>query len=305
MPAGFNIKGKNRRGREVSWRIFSPQNPPKFIMDQHEFVRGAYAYYAENGYEPGNPEDGVWHDCHYPEPECLGGKQTIKLLREHHVIQGILQSEEYQWCCIFSWEIEYLPEEYHHLFYKWRRQIGSYAGTRSAEVLSPDERSKKAKKAGDARAKTITPVQLEQLQKSVDIWRKENPEVVAANAARARSFLDSEFLSNKAKTEWETLTDEDKLARCSKISEGMLTRSTPEERSNRAKEGKKKQLMIHGPSRVKPLEVVFPDGKVKTFSSMKECSKVLNVSYGLISKVLGGGKVRKLAGFIITEVRGL
>ena len=274
-------------------------------MDQHEFVAGCIAYYAENGYEPGNPEDGVWHDCHYPVPECFNGKEKIKLLREHHAIQGVLQSEEYQWCCIWSWEINYLPVEYHDLFYKWRKQIGSHGGKRSAEILSYAERKEKARKMGEARAKTITQTEIDSLHENAKKWRQENPGEVAANAARARSFLDSQFLSDKAKTEWEVLTEEEKKIRCSNISEGLLKKSTTEERSNRAKEGKKKQLMIHGPSRIKPLKVEFPDGKVEVFSSMKECSKVLNVSYKLISKVLGGGKVRKLSGFIITEVRGV
>ena len=44
--------------------------------NQHTWVYGCYAYYLENGYEPGNPEDGEWHECHYPVPACLGGTET-------------------------------------------------------------------------------------------------------------------------------------------------------------------------------------------------------------------------------------
>ena len=80
-------------------------------MNQHEWVLGCLRYYAENYYEPGNPEDGEWHDCHYPIPKCLGGTETIKLLKEHHAVQGVLQSDEYQHRCIFGWELEYLSGE--------------------------------------------------------------------------------------------------------------------------------------------------------------------------------------------------
>ena len=91
-------------------------------MDQHTFVRECYNYYAKNYYEPGNPEDGEWQDCHYPVPKCLGGTTTILLLKHHHAIHGILQSEEYEYPCIFNWEIDYLPDEYLHLFNKWKKK---------------------------------------------------------------------------------------------------------------------------------------------------------------------------------------
>lgn len=90
-------------------------------MDQHEFVIGAYAYYAENYYEPGNPEDGEWQECHYPVPRCKGGTLTILLLKEHHAIQGTLQSEEYQYPCIYGWEKKFLPENYVDLWKKWMK----------------------------------------------------------------------------------------------------------------------------------------------------------------------------------------
>lgn len=99
-------------------------------MDQHEYVRGALAYYAENYYEPGNTEDGEWQDCHYPAPKCLGGTETVKLLRQHHAVQGVLQSEEYQYPCIYGWEKKYLPKEYLSLFDKWfkeQKRLGNKA----------------------------------------------------------------------------------------------------------------------------------------------------------------------------------
>ena len=77
-------------------------------MDQHEYVAKCQRYYAENGYEPGNPAHGEWHKAHYPMPRHLGGRTTVLLLAEDHAIHGVLQSEEYQCCCIWGWEKQYL-----------------------------------------------------------------------------------------------------------------------------------------------------------------------------------------------------
>jgi hypothetical protein len=88
-------------------------------MNQHEWVAGCQSYYRENYLEPGNPEDGEWHDCHYPTPKCLGGTNTVKLLVQHHAVHGILQSEEYNYPCIYTWESAYLPVEYLPLYDKW------------------------------------------------------------------------------------------------------------------------------------------------------------------------------------------
>ena len=69
-------------------------------MDQHEFVAKCYARYAELGLEPGNPDDGVWQDAHYPAPDPEGDA-TIPLLFDDHLQQGLYQSEEYGRCCFW------------------------------------------------------------------------------------------------------------------------------------------------------------------------------------------------------------
>jgi hypothetical protein len=71
---------------------------------QEQFVRWCEDYYFDNRLEPGNPCHGDWESCHYPAPKCLGGSNTILLLKEHHAIQGVLQSEEYNYPCIWGWE---------------------------------------------------------------------------------------------------------------------------------------------------------------------------------------------------------
>jgi hypothetical protein len=74
------------------------------LKSQYEFVEDCLGYYRKNGIEQGNPDHGTWDKCHYPAPKCLGGKNTIMLLKEHHAVQGVLQSEEYCHPCIFGWE---------------------------------------------------------------------------------------------------------------------------------------------------------------------------------------------------------
>ena len=39
------------------------------MITQHEYVAGCLAWYKEADLQPGNPEDGVWHEAHYPVPD--------------------------------------------------------------------------------------------------------------------------------------------------------------------------------------------------------------------------------------------
>jgi hypothetical protein len=75
-----------------------------YIWNQHEFVGNCIAWYKKADLTPGNPEDGIWHKAHYPVPKCLGGTDWIWLLKEHHAVQGVLQSMEYEHCCLGGWE---------------------------------------------------------------------------------------------------------------------------------------------------------------------------------------------------------
>jgi hypothetical protein len=115
------------------------------MLTQQEWVGGCYTYYAENGYEPGNPEDGDWEVAHYPVPRCLGGVDTVLLLREHHAVQGVLQSEQYQHPCIWGWESNYLTGEMLILFGKWKRinaqpyiDAGHHARRSPVRITYPD-----------------------------------------------------------------------------------------------------------------------------------------------------------------------
>jgi hypothetical protein len=114
-------------------------------MDQHEYVINVYSYYAENHYEPGNPEDGLWEECHYPVPKCKGGTLTILLLKEHHAVQGVLQSEEYSCPCIYGWEKKYLPKKYLHLWKKWMA-VKAQSGINSALSIPIEIRQENGRK---------------------------------------------------------------------------------------------------------------------------------------------------------------
>ncbi len=124
-------------------------------MNQHEWVLGCQRYYAENYYEPGNPEDGIWEDCHYPVPKCLGGTETVKLLKEHHAVQGVLQSEEYQIPCIWGWEVKYLRGDFLILGRKWQSELGKKAGRGNVGRLHTKETKQKMSQSHMGKIKTL------------------------------------------------------------------------------------------------------------------------------------------------------
>lgn len=163
---------------------FLPKIRLKSIMDQYDFVEGAYQYYAENGYEPGNPDDGIWHDCHFPIPFCLGGTTTIKLLQEHHAIQGVLQSEEFNCPCVYGWEGKYLEGAYLREFKKWmaekikpaRKALKVYTDACSEEYrANQSERAKGywAQLSDEERSKLIR-----------DRWASQSAEAKTARAVK-------------------------------------------------------------------------------------------------------------------------
>jgi hypothetical protein len=140
------------------------------MITQREYVEGCLQWYKEADLQPGNPEDGTWEQCHYPIPKCLGGFEIILLLKEHHAVQGVLQSEEFNHPCIWGWEKRYISEEFLHLWKKWMQQKlalgfsiktqserGSAGGTRTRAdnlgIFDPcnEEKSRKAQHASGTR----------------------------------------------------------------------------------------------------------------------------------------------------------
>lgn len=157
-------------------------------MDQHTYVTSVYAYYAENYYEPGNPEDGEWDECHYPVPACKGGTLKILLLKQHHAVQGLLQSEEYDYPCIFGWERKYLPKEYLPLFKKWRSKLASIANkSQSAEIK---------RKGWEGMMETITPEKKQKAMiKTTETLLSQNPDHFKDMGRKAREMESQETRS--------------------------------------------------------------------------------------------------------------
>ncbi len=97
-------------------------------MKTQTFIDNCYREYAEQGMDPGNPETGVWELAHHPLPKCKKGSETVWLLKEHHALHNLLQSEEYNHPCVYGWEREYVSEEFTDLANKWISQQRSLAG---------------------------------------------------------------------------------------------------------------------------------------------------------------------------------
>ena len=176
-------------------------------MNQHEFVAGAYAYYGENYYEPGNPEDGEWQECHYPVPRCKGGTLTILLLKEHHAVQGVLQSEEYDHPCIHSWEGKYLQGEYKTLFNKWKKRLASYAASMQSvdakrkgwegmmKTMTPEKKAASIRKQAKTKSEWSEEKKNEVIQKVTSKLLEANPDHFSDMAKKARGVESQEVRS--------------------------------------------------------------------------------------------------------------
>ena len=220
------------------------------MITQEEFVNGCYRYYAENYYEPGNPYDGTWEDCHYPEPKCLGGTTTVKLLKQHHAIQGVLQSEEYQHPCVWSWEKAYLEGDMLALYYKWKKAAGRNASVVYMANTTPEERSASARRR----------------------WAGYTLEERRARGWLGLASLTPEQRSAIARAREAALTPEQKSTRARKVQSSQ----TPEQRSKNAHR-------MRNMNTRRPVQVTYPDGRVGTYPDMSFTALALGLNRGNIS----------------------
>jgi hypothetical protein len=150
------------------------------MITQREYVEGCQQWYREADLQPGNPEDGVWEQCHYPVPKCLGGTETVLLLKEHHAVQGVLQSEEFGHPCIYGWEKRYLDDEIALIWKKWMRAKAQP----SLDVWASLPYEEKQKRGRSAQSQMTK----EQLRRGWEAMRnKMTPE---QRSAQARYMLD-------------------------------------------------------------------------------------------------------------------
>ena len=105
------------------------------MQTTQQFIDGCLAYYAANDIRPLDPNEGVWHRAHHPVPHHAGGTETVWLLKEHHAIHGVLQSEEVGHPSLFGWEKQELLHghfvtdwfELNDLFAVWRSRLARIA----------------------------------------------------------------------------------------------------------------------------------------------------------------------------------
>jgi hypothetical protein len=111
-------------------------------MNQHDYVKECLEFYEEGGW---SPEKG-WEQAHYPAPENKGDA-TIWMLHDHHQVQGLWQSKEYDQCCFFIGDAKrFLTEgpfvsgwfELWDIYDKYSgehcKKSGRKGGTKSAEL---------------------------------------------------------------------------------------------------------------------------------------------------------------------------
>ena len=166
-----------------------PKHATSIMTTQREYVEGCLQWYKEADLQQGNPEDGEWQQCHYPEPGCLGGTSTVLLLKEHHAVQGLLQSDEFNHPCIYGWEERYLSEEWMPLFTKWRSELSriAVAVTNAVPLEVRTQRAKNASEVARTKYMELTPQQKSEWGKRASIAgcaarRKSNKPVIITSS---------------------------------------------------------------------------------------------------------------------------
>ena len=208
------------------------------MLSQKEFVEGCYNWYREADLQPGNPEDGQWDEAHYPVPKCKDGTETILLLKEHHAVQGVIQSEELQWRCIWGWEEKYLEGEYLELFNKWMSEglkLIWANKTEEEKILRSEKISESRKGVEDRMTEETKILRTEKLrakttayraqlteeekilraEKMRTTWENKPEEEVNLRREHQRSFLTSW---------WEKQTAKEKTQVSNKMKEGWARR---------------------------------------------------------------------------------
>lgn len=213
------------------------------MVTQEEFVADCYLDYAIQGLEPGNPEHGNWHKAHYPKPRCLGGIEWVWLLEEHHAIQSVLQSEECNHPCVFSWERKFLTGKWSYLeatYDKWMKE----KNTKACLVLQEKVNSNPELKNRI----------LSSLHAGRENWRNNNTERAAEvlcklQKGREKYLLDNPEHLNKMQErsiEWRKNNPEgsERIAQACGDGARKWVENNPEQASNRGKMGGYKTAQI-------------------------------------------------------------
>ena len=115
-PSQLQVRGRKRRLKGTQ------------RMKTQRFVDDCYAEYSQKGLVPGSRDCDLWELAHHPVPKCKGGSETVWLLKEHHALHNLLQSEEFDYPCVYGWERNYVSEAFAELAEKWISAQRSIAG---------------------------------------------------------------------------------------------------------------------------------------------------------------------------------
>jgi len=132
-------------------------------MNQHDFVKGCLGFYQNEGL---TPEKG-WEEAHYPAPKEKG-EATVWMTHDHHQIQGLLQSKEYDQQCFFNGDAKrfltygpFVPGwfELWDIYDAYSGQNGRKSGKENVELsrgicrLTPEEKSEAGRRGGKSGGK--------------------------------------------------------------------------------------------------------------------------------------------------------
>lgn len=127
----------------------------ELITCQHEWVKQCQLSYKCK------PPVGYWfEDAHYPLSKKLGGASTVRLWYPDHIVQGVLQTLEYQHPCIFTrnvrepYILEEVYPEYLDLYWQAVRICKSYAGKKGAVAGIASEKYRSSAEYKESRVKS-------------------------------------------------------------------------------------------------------------------------------------------------------
>jgi hypothetical protein len=122
-------------------------------MNQYDFVKKCLEFYEEGGW---SPEKG-WEEAHYPAPENKGNA-TIWMQHDHHQVQALWQSKEYDQCCFYNGHAKrFLTEgpfvsgwfELWDIYDKYSGENGRKAAELGVGIHAPEMRGVGGKKAAE------------------------------------------------------------------------------------------------------------------------------------------------------------
>lgn len=129
------------------------------MFTQEDFIESCRSKYVWERI----PDGQVWHEAHYPTPDCKGGTQTVPLWESDHAAHNVIQSEEIGYPCVFGWEKTYLVEEYSHLlplFNKWMRELRILAGRNRGRKQSREVKQSNGRKMNQKMLDRMSPEEI-------------------------------------------------------------------------------------------------------------------------------------------------